>query len=225
MTPDMASLESALSFWETWGYVALAFVLVGVIGEAIAEFTNLIHDESTSKKFEKASALILIVGLAAELITQPSANIAGGRLIAFLNSQIAPRRLSLTQCQGIADSMKPFAGKKVRVQSYAGDAEGSTLAIQIIVCMESSKTVEVEHALASIMPLGGFGSGIFVDGTDKELTAAIRIALGEKGNLVLANGTGWFAGNMSIENSIPPEPLAAANVVVAVKPVPEMTIK
>jgi hypothetical protein len=141
--------------------------------------------------------------------------------IIALETRIAPRWLTLDECRAVSAAMHPFSGKRVRVQSYSLDAEGSMLAAEIIVCLEGDKTVEVEHALSSITPLGGFGSGVFVDGSDKGLVEAIRTVLGNA-KLVMSSGPGWFPGNIETER---PALAPDANVVVGVKPVPKMMIE
>ena len=40
MSSEIASLSAAINFWEGWGYVALAAVFIGVVGESIEEFTD-----------------------------------------------------------------------------------------------------------------------------------------------------------------------------------------
>ena len=142
--------------------------------------------------------------------------------IISLETRIAPRLMTLDECRDVSLAMIPFTGKTVRVQSYSLDAEGSNLAAEIIVCLEGGKTVTVEHALSSIVPLGGFGSGVFVDGSDKDLVSAIHDALGTKANLTMSPGSGWFSGN--IENGRPEVP-PDANVVVGIKPIPTMRIE
>ena len=87
MTPEIASLMSDVSFWELWGYVSLAAVLIGVIGESIKELTDWLERTGWEKKISRLSALILIAGLAGEGITQPKTNAINATLIAFLNKQ------------------------------------------------------------------------------------------------------------------------------------------
>jgi hypothetical protein len=87
MTPEIASLMSDVSFWEFCGYIALAAVLIGVIGESIKEFTDWLERIGWEKKISRLSALILIAGLAGEVITQPKTNAVNATLIAFLNKQ------------------------------------------------------------------------------------------------------------------------------------------
>ncbi len=85
---DISSVP--LSAWEDAGYTALLLVFVGVVGEVIHDFTSLGKTSPFwDKKGGKLSALILIVGLAAELITGFGTNAASGRQIAELNGQTA----------------------------------------------------------------------------------------------------------------------------------------
>jgi hypothetical protein len=95
MAPDIASLLAAISFWEFWGYVALAAVVIGVIGESIEEFTEWPKVMGVEKPLTRISALILIAGLAGEGITQPNTNAANAKLVAFANRQTAELSLDL----------------------------------------------------------------------------------------------------------------------------------
>ncbi|MDP8997634.1 MAG: hypothetical protein M3O03_11635 [Pseudomonadota bacterium] len=182
-----------------------------------------------SEKTHRTAVWFVILGIAIEsvctvglfVIDERISNAQQSKIIA-LETRLAPRWLTLDECKEVSAAMVPFSGKTVRVQSYALDAEGSDLAKEIIDCMEGSKTLNVEHALASIVPLGGFGSGVFVDGSDKELVAAIKDVLGVKAKLIMTPGSGWFVGN--IGNGTPDTP-PDANVVVGVKPVPQMKIE
>ncbi len=45
MAIDISALGSSLTVWEWAGYVATGIVMLGVIGESIVEFTNLIRNE------------------------------------------------------------------------------------------------------------------------------------------------------------------------------------
>jgi hypothetical protein len=93
---DIATLEAAAEFWENWGYVTLAAVLLGVVGESIVEFIpGLIKSGSIRSKFGKASALLLVAGLAGELITQPRTNAANATLVALINKQTAQLQTDL----------------------------------------------------------------------------------------------------------------------------------
>jgi hypothetical protein len=86
----------------------------------------------------------------------------------------------------------------------------------IEVCLTSAK-LDVEQALSTILPWGGFFSGVAVSGADKELVDAIRDALASKGNLVTVPITGAFKGN-EYRGPATSDPLPAM-VIVGVKPV------
>jgi hypothetical protein len=66
---EIAELESLLNFWDWFLYLALALVFIGVVGESIADLTNLIKSPRWKSKTEKISALLLITGLAGELVS------------------------------------------------------------------------------------------------------------------------------------------------------------
>jgi len=97
MDPDIASLLSTISFWETWGYVALGAVLLGVVGESVKEFSKWPERIGWEKKLGRVSALVLIAGLAGEGITQPNTNAANATLVAFVNKQAAQARLEIAR--------------------------------------------------------------------------------------------------------------------------------
>jgi len=95
MAPNTASLLAEISFWEFWGYVALAAVAIGVIGESIKEFTDLPGSMGIERPLTRISALILIAGLAGEGITQPNTNAANAKLVALANKETAQLTLAL----------------------------------------------------------------------------------------------------------------------------------
>jgi hypothetical protein len=76
-TPNATALEAAQKCWETAGDVATLVVIVGVIGEFLAEFTNVLDlknldlkkNDARRHRFGKFSTLILIAGLAGELLS------------------------------------------------------------------------------------------------------------------------------------------------------------
>ncbi|HEV2172540.1 MAG TPA: hypothetical protein VGR71_03185, partial [Nitrospira sp.] len=62
MVPDISSLDASLTRWEYAEYFSAAVVMAGVIGEFLAEFTNVwgVRDSATRKdRLGKASTLIL----------------------------------------------------------------------------------------------------------------------------------------------------------------------
>lgn len=97
MALDIAALESSLSGWETAGYITTGVVVLGVLGESIVEFTGCIKARWLRKKVGMASALILIVGLAGEILTQIRVNAISGQIIAFLNDEAAEAKLEIAR--------------------------------------------------------------------------------------------------------------------------------
>ena len=61
---DISTLESLAEFWERVDYVGLFLVFVGITAESLMEFTSLINSYFWKSTIGKASALVLIVGLA-----------------------------------------------------------------------------------------------------------------------------------------------------------------
>jgi hypothetical protein len=141
MASDISALISALSYWEAAGYAALAAVLIGVIGESIHQFVPWPSSGWWRANGGKASALILIAGLASEGITQVETNSTSGQIIADLNLQeatlsqrnlaferaISPRTLEQNLT---GQHLRRFADVEVVVESLP-DAEPRRAAGQI----------------------------------------------------------------------------------------------
>jgi hypothetical protein len=120
MAPDIASLLADISFWEFWGYVALAAVVVGVIGESIEEFTEWPKFMGIEKPLMRISALVLILGLAGEGITQPNTNAANAKAVAFANKETAQLTLDLEK-ERAATSARPWTKEQFdAIQSIKG---------------------------------------------------------------------------------------------------------
>jgi hypothetical protein len=86
---DLSTLESLAGFWERVDYVGLFLVFVGVIVESVVEFTSLIKSSFWKPKIGKASALVLIVGLALELISSSRLSVINRQVVAILSMQAA----------------------------------------------------------------------------------------------------------------------------------------
>jgi hypothetical protein len=84
---DLSTLESLAGFWERVDYVGLFLVFVGVIVESVVEFTSLIKSSFWKPKIGKASALVLIVGLALELISSSRLSVINRQVVAILSKQ------------------------------------------------------------------------------------------------------------------------------------------
>jgi hypothetical protein len=87
MANDISALISSLSRWEIAGYVSIAAVAIGVAGESIHELTDSLKFQWWKANGGKASALLLIAALAAELIIQVKTTGLSGQIIAVLSEQ------------------------------------------------------------------------------------------------------------------------------------------
>jgi hypothetical protein len=87
---DLRALTISLSRWEIAGYCSLAAVAIGVIGEAIHDFSSWFKSAPWWRdKGNRASTLLLIVALVAELVIQVKTNGISGQKIAFLENEAA----------------------------------------------------------------------------------------------------------------------------------------
>jgi hypothetical protein len=92
MVVEILSPDMILARWEYGEYASAFIVILGVVGEFLAEFTNVwgVRDSRDRRdRLGKKSTLILIVGLVAELVCLVSTNIVSGRIIASLGQQTA----------------------------------------------------------------------------------------------------------------------------------------
>jgi hypothetical protein len=86
------TVDTTLTRWEYGEYASAAIVIAGVVGEFLADFSNVccIRDIPEHKdKLGKLATLVLIAGLAAELVCLVNTNVLSGRIIAFLGKQAA----------------------------------------------------------------------------------------------------------------------------------------
>lgn len=127
---DLNALMSSLSFWEKAGYVGLAAVLIGVVGETIHEFASRPRWSWWGPKGGRLSALILIAGLAIEGVAQINANSISGRVIAFLGNEEASTRERAANLEKeteaargqIADATKAAAAANERAANLEKEA-------------------------------------------------------------------------------------------------------
>jgi hypothetical protein len=138
MELDIASLLSNISFWESWGYVALTAVLLGVVGESIKEFTHWLGP--WEKKVGRLSALILVAGLAGEGITQPNTNAANATLVAIVNARAAKAELELAKLKApliiknvsdVAEKLREYKNIKFWIATETGDMDRTEEQMQL----------------------------------------------------------------------------------------------
>jgi hypothetical protein len=106
---------ASLTTGERWSYGSAFIVLIGVIGESIADLTNWIEDECFKKRLEKASALILILGLAGDLVAIG----IGQREMAALTKEAGNAKTSAEKAESAAQRAKTQSDEAVSSASKA----------------------------------------------------------------------------------------------------------
>jgi len=96
-----------------------------------------------------------------------------------LEAKIQPRRLSKDQLSALANALEQFKGHKIRIESYALDAEGEVFAGQIRDGLKSIFTVDNWVGLEDAD--NGFVQGISITGDNSALVAALAEALKKQG--------------------------------------------
>jgi hypothetical protein len=192
MAADMASLLADISFWETWGYVALGAVVIGVIGESIEEFTEWPEFMGIEKPLKRLSALVLILGLAGEGVTQPNTNAANAKAVAFANKETAQLALDLekerakTQARFLSENeFNAIAGLKGKISSvslaYASNCIECEIYFNQVYFAFLTGNVDV-NVLISQSTLGAW-RGLMVEYPDFPADNVVANALGKVGLL------------------------------------------
>jgi len=88
LTPsEVASLKSALDFWEWFEYISTAVVFIGCVGEYFADFTTCPKSKLRRHKLGKLSLIILIAGIAGEFLGTVRSSQLSGQIIADVEKQ------------------------------------------------------------------------------------------------------------------------------------------
>jgi hypothetical protein len=210
---EVASLKSALDCWEWIEYISTAIVILGCVGEFFAEFTHFPKSESRRHKLGKLSLLVVIAGIFGELCATVRTSHLSGLIIANVEQQaseaneragkaeerakasdlariqleamLSPRRLSIAQQQAIADSCREFAGRRVLISSYAGDAEAMVLGEQIRAALHGARVV-VEFDTSGLLTAGSLLKGVQVSGPNEGFRKVLESSLKNDGHLKIA---------------------------------------
>lgn len=131
---EVGSLKTALHFWEWFGYVSTAIVGFGCIGEFVAEFTPCPKSEKAKSKLARLSLIVLILGIAGELLGTVRTSQLSGQIIA----NIEERAGEADQRAGEANDRA--SGNEKEAAQLRKDAEGFKLDIA-----KANRTAESER--------------------------------------------------------------------------------
>jgi hypothetical protein len=130
-----------------------------------------------------------------------------------LEAQIMPRRLTSQQQQSISSALARFAGRRMRIKSYALDVEAAVLGQQIIATLQAAN-IGGDDRRMSVGALGAIAIGIHVTGDDKELIDATLAAFSSVGLAVSPEPVPIITGMALSDDGTP----VAAIIFVGVKP-------
>jgi len=144
LTSLWSVLDSSASLWEFTEYFGTVVVIVGVIGEYLAEFHHISDNESKRRKFAKRSTLVLIIGLAVELLGLVRTSQLTAHTIAVLNEQAQLARSDASTANKIA---KGFEGQIADANARAKNAEAELASAN---AASQDAVAKVAHANARI---------------------------------------------------------------------------
>ena len=84
---DVSSVSSSLTRWEWAEYIAEAFVVLGCLGELVADVGKKRLGESRSERLERWSTIVLIVALVVSLTALVRTNELSGFVIGSLGDR------------------------------------------------------------------------------------------------------------------------------------------
>jgi len=84
---EVGSIKSALTSWEWCEYISTAVVFLGCVGEFVAEFTSLAKSHESKNRIARLSLIVLILGIAGELLGTVRTSQLSGQLIAYIEER------------------------------------------------------------------------------------------------------------------------------------------
>jgi hypothetical protein len=149
-SPSISSLDVLLSWWEVVEYTAEAFVIVGCVGEFIAEFTK-IRTPEWRHRLGKLSLLILIAGLTFEFGALVRTNNLSGEEIALLNIEAGHARTNAARFESTAKGLESkIAESQLGMAKAQRDAESAKATAKGFEAQIADAKVRVKAAQAQI---------------------------------------------------------------------------
>ena len=142
---EVVSLKSALRCWEWFGYISTAVVGLGCIGEFVAEFTSFPKSKSPKHKLARLSLIVLIFGIAGELLSAVRTSNLTGQLIANIEERAANAEYKGGEANDRA-SQNEREATQLRVDLENSKADTKTAQTRLEV--EQRKTAEAQQKAA-----------------------------------------------------------------------------
>lgn len=161
---------SALKFWQVAEDIAWIMVIVGCIGEGMADFTNFPKDENGRHKMGRLSWLILLAGLALEFLSAGKVTTIKDLEVARLGKEAADAKLEVARLttprpeKFNAEAFKAALKGKPKIQVellyQAEDSDSFLLEVTIKHCLnaEGWTVLGPRPVKADDIPPGNIGS-------------------------------------------------------------------
>ena len=159
---DISSLNVSLGHWEIAEYIAVVFVIVGIVGEYFADFTKIAGSEAKKKILAKSSTWVLILALAAELICLVRTNRISDQIIAQLQKDTAEANSNIAQANAAAASAIEVAESErhERIKLEARVAPRSLSLNQQRLIVDALRKFSGQPVIVSSYGLDGEGANI-----------------------------------------------------------------
>jgi len=148
---DLTALRSLLDCWDIVAYVATAVVFLGVVGEYVGEFTRFPRSEENRVWLKKFSTLVLILGLAGELVSLIRTSQLGGEIIARLGRDTEQERLARVR---IEERQGP---RKLPVETFLKALQGKLAGkAEIVYQPEDSEAHDLSEEIWTVLSVVGW---------------------------------------------------------------------
>jgi hypothetical protein len=167
-----------------WAYGSAFVVFVGVVGESIAALTNWIRPEDRAKRLEKASALVLILGLAGDLVSIHMTEIA----TASLNEEAANARRDAGNAELTANSANSLAqGAALEAGKARERAVRAELELAKYKAPRSLTPKQQAIIVSKLKRFAGTRANMLAYSSDDEIVGISR----QIANALRSDGAGW----------------------------------
>src|SRR5207249_4014135 len=180
-------LES-LTIGQWWAYGSAFVVLLGVVGESIADLTEWVKPERKKKRLEKASALVLILGLTGDLVAIHISQVELARVTTDVGNTRRAAEKAAEAAARTNSAAKQAEQHAREAQRIAGEAEkaakNETLARVKIELALAPRRINQGRVASKLKQFSGQKGSIFAQSNDSEtadLAISMLVVLGENG--------------------------------------------